>query len=188
VPRGRQKALGGRQASQGGRMGPPGPAEPLQGDYEPAGRVRDQRVRRSCRQDRARGGGRHGPKARQDFYGLTTNIKTEQPSPLSRMVSTVSGLKVRRNKAIVGQDVFHEPDIRQNGMLEEPSICEIMRPEEVGVPKTGLVFVNHSGRHAPREGVTEMGYHLSDEQLEAPSTNPRRRRTSRRSTTRTWHS
>jgi 2-isopropylmalate synthase len=107
-------------------------------------------------------------RTRQDFYGLSTNIKTERLYPLSRMVSTITGLKVQRNKAIVGQNAFaHEAGIHQDGMLKERSTYEIMRPEEVGVPKTDLVLGKHSGRHALRDRVTELGYHLDEEQIEA---------------------
>ncbi len=107
-------------------------------------------------------------KTRHDYYGLTTNIRTERLYPLSRMVSTITGLKVQRNKAIVGQNAFaHEAGIHQDGMLKERSTYEIMRPEEVGVPKTDLVLGKHSGRHALRDRVTELGYHLADAQIEA---------------------
>ncbi len=107
-------------------------------------------------------------KTRHDYYGLTTNIRTERLYPLSRMVSTITGLKVQRNKAIVGQNAFaHEAGIHQDGMLKERSTYEIMRPEEVGVPKTDLVLGKHSGRHALRDRVTELGYHLTDAQIEA---------------------
>jgi 2-isopropylmalate synthase len=106
-------------------------------------------------------------KTRFDHYGLTTGIKTERLYPVSRMVSTVTGLAVQRNKAIVGRNAFaHEAGIHQDGMLKERSTYEIMRPEEVGVPKTDLVLGKHSGRHALRDHVTELGYHLSDDQME----------------------
>jgi 2-isopropylmalate synthase len=106
-------------------------------------------------------------KTRYDYYGLTTNIKTERLYPLSRMISTITGLTVQRNKAIVGRNAFaHEAGIHQDGMLKERSTYEIMRPEEVGVPKTDLVLGKHSGRHALRDRVEELGYHLSDPQLE----------------------
>ena len=106
-------------------------------------------------------------KTRFDYYGLTTGIKTERLYPVSRMVSTITGLAVQRNKAIVGRNAFaHEAGIHQDGMLKERSTYEIMRPEEVGVPKTDLVLGKHSGRHALRDRVTELGYHLNDEQLE----------------------
>jgi 2-isopropylmalate synthase len=106
-------------------------------------------------------------KTRFDYYGLTTGIKTERLYPVSRMVSTITGLSVQRNKAIVGRNAFaHEAGIHQDGMLKERSTYEIMRPEEVGVPKTDLVLGKHSGRHALRDRVIEMGYTLSEDQLE----------------------
>src|SRR5829696_4271120 len=106
-------------------------------------------------------------KTRHDYYGLATNIKTERLYPVSRMVSTVTGLAVQRNKAIVGRNAFaHEAGIHQDGMLKERSTYEIMRPEEVGVPKTDLVLGKHSGRHALRDRVGELGYRLNDAQLE----------------------
>ena len=106
-------------------------------------------------------------KTRFDYYGLTTSIKTERLYPISRMVSTITGLAVQRNKAIVGRNAFaHESGIHQDGMLKERSTYEIMRPEDVGVPQTDLVLGKHSGRHALRDRVAEMGYTLTDEQLE----------------------
>ena len=106
-------------------------------------------------------------KTRADYYGLTTGIKTELLYPVSRMVSTVTGLTVQRNKAIVGRNAFaHEAGIHQDGMLKDRSTYEIMRPEEVGVPKTDLVLGKHSGRHALRDRVQELGYTLNETQLE----------------------
>ncbi len=106
-------------------------------------------------------------KTRFDHYGLTTHIKTERLYPISRMLSTITGLAVQRNKAIVGRNAFaHESGIHQDGMLKERSTYEIMRPEDVGVPRTDLVLGKHSGRHALRERVAEMGYTLTDEQIE----------------------
>ena len=106
-------------------------------------------------------------KTRHDYYGLETNIKTERLYPMSRMVSSITGMAVQRNKAIVGRNAFaHEAGIHQDGMLKERSTYEIMRPEEVGVPKTDLVLGKHSGRHALRDRVDELGYHLNDAQME----------------------
>ena len=74
---------------------------------------------------------------------------------------------MQRNKAIVGRNAFaHEAGIHQDGMLKERSTYEIMRPEDVGVPRTDLVLGKHSGRHALRDRVTELGYTLTDEQIE----------------------
>ncbi len=106
-------------------------------------------------------------KTRQDYFGLETRIKTERLYPVSRKVSTITGLAVQRNKAIVGRNAFaHESGIHQDGMLKDRSTYEIMRPEDVGVPRTDLVLGKHSGRHALRERVSEMGYTLTDEQVE----------------------
>ncbi len=105
-------------------------------------------------------------KTREDYYHLTTNVKTERLYPVSRMVSTITGLTVQRNKAIVGRNAFaHEAGIHQDGMLKERSTYEIMKPEEVGVPKTDLVLGKHSGRHALKDRVEELGYHLNDAQM-----------------------
>jgi 2-isopropylmalate synthase len=106
-------------------------------------------------------------KVRHDHYGVSTRIRTERLYPTSRMLSTITGLAVQRNKAIVGRNAFaHESGIHQDGMLKEPSTYEIMKPEEVGVLKTDLVLGKHSGRHALRDRVKEMGYHLNEDQME----------------------
>jgi 2-isopropylmalate synthase len=103
---------------------------------------------------------------RHDFYGLTTGINTRHLYPLSRKLAHVTGQTVQRNKAIVGQNAFaHEAGIHQDGMLKERSTYEIMRPEDVGIPQTELVLGKHSGRHALKQRVTDLGYRLSDEQL-----------------------
>src|SRR3954470_24105124 len=105
-------------------------------------------------------------KTRHDYYGLTTNIRTERLYPLSRVVLTITGLKGQRNKGVVGQNAFaHEAGIHQDGMLKERSTYEIMRPEEVGLARTELVLGKHSGRHALKQRVQDLGYHLTDEQL-----------------------
>jgi 2-isopropylmalate synthase len=105
-------------------------------------------------------------RTRQDFYGLTTNIHTRHLYPVSRKLAAITGAQVQRNKAIVGQNAFaHEAGIHQDGMLKERSTYEIMKPEDVGIPQTELVLGKHSGRHALKQRVTHLGYHLSEEQL-----------------------
>jgi 2-isopropylmalate synthase len=82
-------------------------------------------------------------------------------------VSRVTGIAVQRNKAIVGQNAFaHESGIHQDGMLKHAQTYEIMRPEDVGLTRTELVLGKHSGRHALRERVRELGYHLDDQQMQ----------------------
>jgi 2-isopropylmalate synthase len=106
-------------------------------------------------------------KTRGDCYGLETAINTRRLCPTSRLVAHVTGIAVQRNKAIVGQNAFaHEAGIHQDGMLKERTTYEIMRPEDVGLAQTQLVLGKHSGRHALRERVVALGYHLDDTQLQ----------------------
>jgi 2-isopropylmalate synthase len=104
---------------------------------------------------------------RGDFFGLTTGIKTKRLYQTSRLVSHVTGIQVQRNKAIVGQNAFaHEAGIHQDGVLKERTTYEIMNPQEVGLPQTELVLGKHSGRHALRQRVFDLGYHLDEAQLQ----------------------
>ena len=103
-------------------------------------------------------------KTRHDYYGVATRIHSERLFPTSRLVSSITGMKVQRNKAIVGQNAFaHEAGIHQHGMLQERSTYEIMRPQDVGFVGTNLVLGKHSGRHAFRDRVIHLGYDLDDE-------------------------
>jgi 2-isopropylmalate synthase len=106
-------------------------------------------------------------RTRGDFFKLATGINTKKLFHTSRLVSHVTGLQVQRNKAVVGQNAFaHEAGIHQDGMLKERSTYEIMNPEDVGLAKTDLVLGKHSGRHALRQRVLELGYHLDEAQLQ----------------------
>src|SRR5437763_6144025 len=106
-------------------------------------------------------------RTRGDFYGLKTGINTKRLHPTSRLVAHVTGIQVQRNKAIVGQNAFaHEAGIHQDGMLKERTTYEIMNPEDVGLARTELVLGKHSGRHALRQKVRELGYHLDEAQLQ----------------------
>jgi 2-isopropylmalate synthase len=106
-------------------------------------------------------------RTRGDFFKLETGILSRKLYHTSRLVSHVTGIQVQRNKAVVGQNAFaHESGIHQDGMLKERSTYEIMNPEEVGLPKTELVLGKHSGRHALRDRIHELGYHLDDKQMQ----------------------
>ena len=97
---------------------------------------------------------------RSDFFDCTTGINTRLLYPASRLVSTLTGLSVQRNKAIVGENAFaHESGIHQDGVLKERTTYEIMRPEDVGVPASRLVLGKHSGRHALRDRIVDDGLH-----------------------------
>src|SRR5262249_13542903 len=96
-----------------------------------------------------------------------TGINTKRLYPTSRLVANVTGIHVQRNKAIVGQNAFaHEAGIHQHGMMQNRATYEIMRPEDVGIVETQLVLGKHSGRHAFRQRVTDLGYHLDDVQVQ----------------------
>ncbi|WP_020472101.1 2-isopropylmalate synthase [Zavarzinella formosa] len=106
-------------------------------------------------------------RTREDYYKLTTNINTRLLVPTSRKLSMVTGMQVQRNKAIVGQNAFaHEAGIHQDGMLKNPSTYEIMRPEDVGIPSTDLVLGKHSGRHALKARIQDLGYTVDESQLQ----------------------
>jgi 2-isopropylmalate synthase len=106
-------------------------------------------------------------RTRADFYKLTTGINSRLLVPTSRKLSSVTGMQVQRNKAIVGQNAFaHEAGIHQDGMLKNRSTYEIMKPEDVGIPSTDLVLGKHSGRHALKQRIGEMGYQIDDAQVQ----------------------
>ncbi|WP_437664082.1 2-isopropylmalate synthase [Sorangium sp. So ce1182] len=105
---------------------------------------------------------------RRAVFGLRTGIDTTQIATVSRLVSAATGFNVQPNKAIVGANAFaHESGIHQDGMLKHQETYEIMRPEMVGVTQTRLVLGKHSGRHALRNRLEELGYHLDEAQLAA---------------------
>ncbi|MEM1046442.1 MAG: 2-isopropylmalate synthase [Pseudomonadota bacterium] len=102
-------------------------------------------------------------KTRRDILPYKTGIETTSLVRASKMVSTASAFPVQFNKAIVGKNAFaHESGIHQDGMLKNSETYEIMRPEDVGVKSTSLVMGKHSGRHAFREKLAELGYELGD--------------------------
>jgi len=100
---------------------------------------------------------------RMDFY---TDINTEHIYPTSRLVSTITGMPVQPNKAIVGANAFaHESGIHQDGVLKERTTYEIIDPREVGITTSNIVLGKHSGRHALKERISQLGYKLTDEEL-----------------------
>jgi 2-isopropylmalate synthase len=110
-------------------------------------------------------------RTRADFYKATTRIDSTKIYPTSRMVSALTGLSIQRNKAIVGENAFaHESGIHQDGILKFRETYEIMDPTTIGLPTNSLVLGKHSGRHAFRDRVAQLGYTLSDEQVEAAFT------------------
>ena len=106
-------------------------------------------------------------KTRPDIFPVKTNIVTNRLVPTSRLVSNVTGLRIPRNKPIVGQNAFaHESGIHQDGMLKHPETYEIMKPEDVGLQASDLVLGKHSGRAALVDRARTLGYDLTSEQLD----------------------
>jgi len=105
-------------------------------------------------------------RVRKAFFGLETGIRTEEFVRASRLVSTITGMLVQPNKAIVGANAFaHESGIHQDGLLKDKRTYEIMLPEQVGLSEGSLVLGKHSGRHAFRARIETLGYRLSEEDL-----------------------
>ena len=104
---------------------------------------------------------------RKDRYGFITGIKTEHIMRASRLVQSITGQSVQVNKAIVGANAFaHESGIHQDGMLKNAGTYEIMTPESIGLTKSNLVMGKHSGRHAFRKKLEELGMTLGDNAFE----------------------
>jgi len=102
-------------------------------------------------------------RTRHDAMPFRTGIKTEYITKASRLVSTITGFVVQPNKAIVGANAFaHEAGIHQDGVLKHAETYEIMTPETVGLTKSILVMGKHSGRHAFKEKLKELGFELDD--------------------------
>jgi 2-isopropylmalate synthase len=105
-------------------------------------------------------------RTRKESFGVDTRIRSEKIYPTSRLITSITGVPVQPNKAIVGANAFaHESGIHQDGLLKSKITYEIMTPQSVGIPKSSLVLGKHSGRHAFRERIIEMGYSLEDKEL-----------------------
>ena len=106
-------------------------------------------------------------KVRNDLNPFDTRLDTTQIYPCSKLVSSVTGVSVQPNKAIVGANAFaHEAGIHQDGVLKESMTYEIMNPSEVGIPSNHIVLGKHSGRHAFKDRLTQFGYELNEENFE----------------------
>ncbi|MHC5067702.1 MAG: 2-isopropylmalate synthase [Planctomycetota bacterium] len=106
-------------------------------------------------------------RVRKDQFGdLSTGINAEHLFATSRLVQSVTGLPLQRNKAIVGDNAFaHESGIHQHGVIKNPECYEIMTPQSVGVPMTDMVLGKHSGRHALVQRLEQLGFEMDDEDI-----------------------
>jgi 2-isopropylmalate synthase len=103
---------------------------------------------------------------RAQFFNLKTQVQTNRLYPTSRLLASITGQSIPRNKAVVGENAFaHESGIHQHGMLKNASTYEIMRPESVGMARSALVLGKHSGRHAFRDRVKQLGFELDELEL-----------------------
>jgi 2-isopropylmalate synthase len=106
-------------------------------------------------------------KQRPDVFGVDTGINTREITRASRMVSSITGILVQPNKAIVGANAFaHSSGIHQDGVLKERTTYEIIDPAEVGAGGSSIVLTARSGRHALRHRLEELGFELPDEEFE----------------------
>jgi len=100
------------------------------------------------------------------LYPVYTSIDTTQIMKTSRLVSTYTGMLVQPNKAIVGTNAFaHESGIHQDGVLKHQSTYEIIEPTTIGLDRNKMVLGKHSGRHAFRKRLEELGFTLTDDNL-----------------------
>jgi len=105
-------------------------------------------------------------RVREDAHGLTTRINSRELARTSRMVSRLTGYAVQPNKAIVGRNAFaHESGIHQDGVLKERSTYEIMDATEVGLESNSIVLGKHSGRHALRDALEQLGFKVEGNAL-----------------------
>jgi 2-isopropylmalate synthase len=105
-------------------------------------------------------------RTRSDIFQADTNINSEEIIRSSRLVTKITGMSVQPNKAIVGDNAFaHESGIHQDGLLKDKSTYEIIKPETIGLHKTKFVLGKLSGRHAFRTRLDELGYSLSEDEL-----------------------
>lgn len=107
-------------------------------------------------------------RTRKDSFHLDTAIDTKMIYPTSRLLNTLTGNTISKNKAIVGQNAFaHESGIHQHGMLKKKLTYEIMAPEDVGISKSNLVLGKHSGRAALIEKAKTLGFELSEQKIDS---------------------
>jgi 2-isopropylmalate synthase len=105
-------------------------------------------------------------RVRRDLFGADTRIATEKIYPSSRLITSITGVMVQPNKAIVGANAFaHESGIHQDGLLKNKMTYEIMTPQSIGLSTSSMVMGKHSGSHAFRKRVEELGFALSDDEL-----------------------
>lgn len=106
-------------------------------------------------------------KTRADFFGKSTNIDTREILRTSKLVSSLMGIPVQPNKAIVGSNAFaHESGIHQDAVIKDATTYEIMSPQDIGLQSNAIVLGRHSGRHGLKMRLMELGYNLPAPELD----------------------
>src|SRR6185369_3662871 len=104
---------------------------------------------------------------RNDFFRTETGINTREIYNTSRMVSSMTGILVQPNKAIIGANAFaHSSGIHQDGVLKERTTYEIIDPKDVGIPESSILLTARSGRHALLYRLGELGFKLNENQID----------------------
>jgi 2-isopropylmalate synthase len=107
-------------------------------------------------------------RTREDVHGLSTGLNTKELARTSRMVSRLTGYAIQPNKAVVGRNAFaHESGIHQDGVLKERTTYEIMDATEVGLESNSIVLGKHSGRHALKDALEQLGFKVEGNALNA---------------------
>lgn len=106
-------------------------------------------------------------KTRSEYYGAETGVNTKQIYKTSKLLSSITGVPIAPSKSIVGANAFaHESGIHQHGVIANVLTYEIMKPSDVGIPQNSMVLGKHSGKHALRERLNQLGFDVTKEQLD----------------------
>jgi 2-isopropylmalate synthase len=107
-------------------------------------------------------------RTREDQLPFHTRVNSQEIYRTSKLLSTITGLVIPRNKPIVGKNAFaHESGVHQDGVIKQALTYEIMTPESVGVPHSSIVLGKHSGKHGLLARCEALGFKLSEEDLKA---------------------
>lgn len=106
-------------------------------------------------------------KTRREYYQMECGVDSRQIYKSSKLLSSITGVPVSPSKSIVGANAFaHESGIHQHGVLANALTYEIMKSTDVGIPENTMVLGKHSGKHALRDRLSQLGYELTKEQLD----------------------
>ena len=106
-------------------------------------------------------------KTRGEYYEAETDINTKQIYKTSKLLSSITGVPIAPSKSIVGANAFaHESGIHQHGVIANVLTYEIMKPSDVGIPQNSMVLGKHSGKHALRDRLNQLGFDVTKEQLD----------------------